>query len=49
MIDPDVELGTGVVIFDRRLVNIFGCSIGDDTFIGPFVEITRGVKIGRRR
>src|SRR5262249_32147603 len=48
MIDPDVELGTGVVIFDRQLVNIFGCSVGDDTFIGPFVEITRGVKIGRR-
>jgi UDP-2-acetamido-3-amino-2,3-dideoxy-glucuronate N-acetyltransferase len=48
MIDPDVELGAGVVIFDRQLVNIFGCSIGDDTFIGPFVEITRGVKIGRR-
>ena len=48
MIDPDVELGTGVVIFDRQLVNIFGCSIGDGTFIGPFVEITRGVKIGRR-
>jgi acetyltransferase-like isoleucine patch superfamily enzyme len=48
MIDPDVELGAGVVIFDRHLVNIFGCSIGDDTFVGPFVEITRGVKIGRR-
>jgi len=48
MIDPDVELGAGVVIFDRQLVNIFGCSIGDGTFIGPFVEITRGAKIGRR-
>src|SRR5262249_26264677 len=48
MIDPDVELGAGVVIFDRQLVNIFGCSIGDGTFIGPFVEITRNVKIGRR-
>jgi UDP-2-acetamido-3-amino-2,3-dideoxy-glucuronate N-acetyltransferase len=48
MIDPDVELGAGVVIFDRQLVNIFGCSIGDETFVGPFVEITRGVKIGRR-
>src|SRR5262249_10737320 len=48
MIDSDVELGAGVVIFDRQLVNIFGCSIGDETFIGPFVEITRGVKIGRR-
>lgn len=47
MIDPDVVLGHNVTIFDARLVNIFGCEIGDDCFIGPFVEITRGVKIGR--
>jgi len=47
MIDPDVELGDGVVIFDASLVNLFGCSIGAGTFIGPFVEITRGAKIGR--
>src|SRR5205809_405369 len=48
MIDNDAVLGQGVVIFDKNLVNIYGCSIGDDTFIGPFVEITRGVSIGRR-
>ena len=48
MIDPDVVLGSNVRIFDASLVNLFGCTIGDDTFIGPFVEITRGVVIGRR-
>jgi UDP-2-acetamido-3-amino-2,3-dideoxy-glucuronate N-acetyltransferase len=48
MIDPDVILGEGVKIFDPGSVNIFGCAIGDGTFVGPFVEITRGVTIGRR-
>lgn len=48
MIDPDVKLGVDVRIFDPALVNIFGCEIGDGTFVGPFVEITRGVSIGRR-
>jgi UDP-2-acetamido-3-amino-2,3-dideoxy-glucuronate N-acetyltransferase len=48
MIDPDVILGERVKIFNPDQVNIFGCSIGDDSFIGPFVEITRGVKIGKR-
>jgi acetyltransferase-like isoleucine patch superfamily enzyme len=48
MIDDDVVLGEGVTIFDPALVNMFGCSIGDGTFIGPFVEITRGVTVGRR-
>ena len=47
MIDPDVQLGEDVRIFDRNLVNIFGCRIGDRSFIGPFVEITRGVVIGK--
>jgi acetyltransferase-like isoleucine patch superfamily enzyme len=28
--------------------NIYGCSIGDDCFIGPFVEIQRDVIIGAR-
>lgn len=47
MVDPDVILGEGVRIFNRDLVNLFGCSIGDHSFVGPFVEITRGVEIGR--
>lgn len=28
--------------------NLYGCSIGDDTRIGPFVEIQRGARIGAR-
>ena len=48
MIDPDVVLGADVKIFAPDLVNIFGCTIGDRTFVGPFVEITRGVTIGKR-
>lgn len=48
MIDSTVKLGKNVSIFMPDQVNIFGCTIGDDTFIGPFVEITRGVVIGKR-
>jgi acetyltransferase-like isoleucine patch superfamily enzyme len=48
MIDANVVLGKNVKIFDPDLVNIFGCTIGDDTFVGPFVEITRGVTIGKK-
>jgi acetyltransferase-like isoleucine patch superfamily enzyme len=28
-------------------VNFYGCSIGDDTFVGPFVEIQGGSSVGR--
>jgi acetyltransferase-like isoleucine patch superfamily enzyme len=48
VIDDDVKLGKGVRIFAPDLVNLFGCDIGDDTFVGPFVEITRGTVVGRR-
>lgn len=48
MIDPDVVLGKNVRIFNPDLVNLFGCEIGDESFVGPFVEITRGVVVGRR-
>jgi UDP-2-acetamido-3-amino-2,3-dideoxy-glucuronate N-acetyltransferase len=44
-IAPDVKLGENVRIFD--FVNLYGCEIGDNTMIGPFVEIQRGVKIGK--
>lgn len=47
MIDKDVKLGKNVTIFNPDQVNIFGCEIGDDSFVGPFVEITRNVKVGR--
>lgn len=48
MIDTDVKFGKKVRIYNKNLVNIFGCKIGDETFVGPFVEITRGVEIGKR-
>lgn len=46
-IAPDVVLGLGVAIAHPELVNLYGCTIGDDTRIGPFVEVQRGVTIGR--
>lgn len=42
----DVRFGERVKVVQP--VNIYGCSIGDDCFIGPFVEIQRDVVIGAR-
>lgn len=42
----DVTFGNGVRL--AGFVNLYGCSIGDETFVGPFVEVQRGVTIGRR-
>jgi acetyltransferase-like isoleucine patch superfamily enzyme len=42
----DVEFGTGVTLVEP--VNIYGCKIDDDAFVGPFVEIQRDVVIGKR-
>lgn len=42
----DARLGRNVRIMD--FVNIYGCSIGDETLIGPFVEIQSGASIGPR-
>lgn len=42
----DVELGERVRVFS--FVNLYGCRIGDDTVIGPFVEIQSGVTIGKQ-
>ncbi len=41
----DVEFGENVRIVEP--VNLYGCKIGDNTFIGPFVEIQKDVTIGR--
>ncbi len=48
MIKDDVILGQNVRVFQPDLVNLYGCSIGDDTKIGPFVEIQNGTTVGRR-
>lgn len=45
-IADDVRLGRGVVM--HAFVNLYGCEIGDETRIGCFVEIQRGVKVGAR-
>ena len=42
----DVSFGTNVKLVEP--VNIYGCSIGDDCFVGPFVEIQKDVFIGAR-
>jgi acetyltransferase-like isoleucine patch superfamily enzyme len=42
----EVRFGARVTVADA--VNLYGCEIGDDCFIGPFVEIQKGVVIGPR-
>lgn len=42
----DVVFGDNVVVYHP--VNLYGCAIGDDVMIGPFVEIQRGVQVGAR-
>lgn len=42
----DVQFGKNVTIIEPA--NLYGCKIGDDCFIGPFVEIQKGVVIGDR-
>lgn len=44
-IAPDVKLGRDVKIFS--FVNLYGCTIGDNSKIGAFVEIQKNVVIGR--
>jgi len=42
----NVQFGANVIVVEP--VNIYDCTIGDSTFVGPFVEIQRGVIIGQR-
>ena len=42
----DVRFGDGVVV--ASFVNLYGCSIGDGSRVGPFVEIQRGAVVGAR-
>jgi acetyltransferase-like isoleucine patch superfamily enzyme len=43
---PNVKLGKNVRLI--AFANLYGCEIGDETFIGPFVEIQSDVRVGRR-
>ena len=47
-IGADVILGRDARIFQPELVNLYGCSIGDETKIGPFVEIQKNAHVGAR-
>jgi acetyltransferase-like isoleucine patch superfamily enzyme len=42
----NVTVGRNVTIVEPA--NVYGCTLGDDVFIGPFVEIQKGVNIGAR-
>jgi acetyltransferase-like isoleucine patch superfamily enzyme len=39
-----VEFGEGVIV--QSFTNLYGCSVGGNTRIGPFVEIQRGAVVG---
>ncbi len=45
-IKSDVKFGENVTVVAPA--NLYGCEIGDDCFIGPFVEIQKDVTIGKR-
>jgi len=38
----DVQFGAGVTVVEP--VNLYECEIGNDVFVGPFVEIQKGVE-----
>jgi acetyltransferase-like isoleucine patch superfamily enzyme len=44
-ISEDVRLGRDVKL--SKFINLYGCSIGDNTKIGAFVEIQKNASIGR--
>ena len=47
-IATDVSLGKNVKIFQAELVNLYGCTIADETKIGAFVEIQKNAAVGAR-
>lgn len=44
----DVVLAVGAKVTYPDLVNLYGCTIGEDTRIGPFVEIQKNASVGAR-
>ncbi len=47
-IADSVTLGRDVAIFHPQLVNLYGCTVGDETKIGAFVEIQKNAVVGAR-
>lgn len=47
MIADNVILGENVTIHHPDLVNLYGCQIGDGTSVAAFVEIQKGVTVGK--
>ena len=47
-IEDSVVLGKDVQIFHPALVNLYGCTIGDESKIGTYVEVQKGAIIGAR-
>ncbi|MDP9016981.1 MAG: N-acetyltransferase [Candidatus Eremiobacteraeota bacterium] len=47
-IAESVVLGRGVVILHPETVNLYGCTVGEETGIGTFVEIQKNAVVGRR-
>ena len=45
-ISPDVVLGKDVRL--SKFINLYGCTIGDETKIGAFVEVQKNAFIGER-
>jgi UDP-2-acetamido-3-amino-2,3-dideoxy-glucuronate N-acetyltransferase len=44
-VTPDVKLGENVKL--SRFINLYGCTIGDNTKIGAFVEVQKNAHIGK--
>lgn len=42
----NASFGEGVTVVEPA--NVYGCSIGDGTFVGPFTEIQKDVTVGKR-
>ena len=47
-IDASARIADDAVVLHPELVNLYGCSIGSRTTVGPFVEIQRDVAVGAR-
>ena len=47
-VSESVQLGRNVRIMQPSLVNLYGCTVGEDTKIGAFVEIQKNAMIGQR-